>query len=302
LPQSRSQVIESLYQAGFIDHDVETGWSILNVGALLLASDINRFPTVSRKALRIVRYSGLSKVDAAREYVTHNGYAVGFDTMVGRVMDLLPENEIINGALRTTQAYPVFVIRELIANALIHQDLSLTGVSPMVEVFDNRVEISNPGLPIVSIERFIDSFQQSRNERVARAMRLLGICEERGTGWDKVTSEIELHQLPPPLVETAVIGTRVVVYGPRPLDKMEKADRIRAVYQHACLKYVSGDIMTNATVRRRFGIDEENNATASRLIREAVQAGVIVPFDSSAGPTAIRYIPAWAAADRRPNP
>lgn len=42
---------------------------------------------------------------------------------------------------------PEVVIRELLANALIRQDFEMGGVSPTVEVFSNRVEISNPGEP-----------------------------------------------------------------------------------------------------------------------------------------------------------
>jgi len=52
------------------------------------------------------------------------------------------------------------------------------GTSPVVEVFSNRVEISNPGEPIVPVERFIDGYQ-SRNERLADLMRRFGICEEK---------------------------------------------------------------------------------------------------------------------------
>ena len=54
---------------------------------------------------------------------------------------------------------PEVVIRELLANALIHQDFEMTGASPVVEVFSNRIEISNPGEPIVPVERFIDGYQ-----------------------------------------------------------------------------------------------------------------------------------------------
>ncbi|MGL1701418.1 ATP-binding protein, partial [Vibrio parahaemolyticus] len=70
---------------------------------------------------------------------------------------------------------PEDTIRELLANALIHQDLQLPGAAPMVEIYANRVEISNPGEPIVPVERFIDGYQ-SRNERLADLMRRMSIC------------------------------------------------------------------------------------------------------------------------------
>ena len=45
----------------------------------------------------------------------------------------------------------VEVVRELVANALIHQDFFVTGTGPMVEIFDDRIEITNPGAPLVDM-------------------------------------------------------------------------------------------------------------------------------------------------------
>lgn len=71
----------------------------------------------------------------------------------------------------------------------------------MVEIFLNRMEITNPGLPLVNADRFIDSPPKSRNESLASLMRRVGICEERGSGFDKVVALTEFYQLPPPIVE-----------------------------------------------------------------------------------------------------
>jgi len=48
---------------------------------------------------------------------------------------------------------------------------------------------------------------------------------------------------------------------------MDKAERVRACYLHACLKHVSGEFLTNTSVRERFGLDQSNSATASRMIK-----------------------------------
>jgi predicted HTH transcriptional regulator len=129
-------------------------------------------------------------------------------------------------------------------------------------------------------------------------MRRIGICEERGSGWDKVVFQTELYQLPAPLAEVTDDHTRVVLFAPRPLAKMDKADRVRAIYLHACLRYVSREHLTNTSVRQRFGIEPQNIATASRLIREAVEVGVVVPQDPAAAPKLMRYVPVWAAPHR----
>jgi hypothetical protein len=73
------------------------------------------------------------------------------------------------------------------------------------------------------------------------------------------------------------------------------ADRIRACYMHACLKYVQRDFLTNASLRERFGIEDQNRSVASRLIRDATDANAIVPHDPSAAPKMMKYIPWWAS-------
>src|ERR1700722_7444665 len=111
----------------------------------------------------------------------------------------LPRSEEIGQALRReVRVYPEIAIRELVANALIHQDFNLTGNGPTVEIFDNRIEITNPGTPLIDPLRFIDEPPRSRNEELASLMCRMNICEERGSGIDKVIFQIELYQLPPP--------------------------------------------------------------------------------------------------------
>ncbi len=127
------------------------------------------------------------------------GYAANFEAAVSFINSQLPENEHVSEAHRGEQrAYPNIAIRELVANALIHQDFSVTGAGPMVEIFSDRIEITNPGEPLVDTKRFIHMPPRSRNEKLAVRMRRLNICEERGSGIDKVINWIEVFQLPPP--------------------------------------------------------------------------------------------------------
>ena len=146
----------------------------------------------------------------------------------------------------------------------------------MVEIFDNRIEITNPGLPLVSTERFLDTPPKSRNETLASLMRRFGICEERGSGIDKVVSQTELYQLPAPIFEAIEDHTRVVLLAHRGLKDMDKQDRIGACYLHACLRYVERDYMTNSTLRERFGIEPKNSAMVSPIIRDTMHAGKLL--------------------------
>lgn len=92
--------------------------------------------------------------------------------------------------------FPRQALRELIANALIHQDFFVTGTSVTIEMYGDRIEISNPGIPSIQIERFIDEYR-SRNEQLADIMRRFKICEEKGSGIDKVIHSVEVYQYIP---------------------------------------------------------------------------------------------------------
>lgn len=242
----------------------------------------------------VVVYTGPSKLATKLDQPGSKGYAVGFRELVGFVMSQLPQNEIIENALRKeVKLTPEIVIRELVANALIHQDFRITGASVMIEVYSNRVEISNPGDPIVPIERFIDGYQ-SRNERLADLMRRFAICEEKGSGVDKVIQAIEDQQLPAPDFRSGFKRLSAILFAPRRFEEMDRNDRIRACYQHCCLCYVLHGKMSNQSLRERFKLPEARVDSVSQIISATVDAGLIRLHDTTATSRRYtRYVPSW---------
>ncbi len=215
-------------------------------------------------------------------------------------MALLPANEVIEQSLRrSVPMYPEIAVRELLANALIHQDFSISGAGPMVEIFDDRIEITNPGGPLVPPARFVDYPPKSRNEELAGLMRRFQICEERGSGIDKVIFEVEDFQLPAPLFEARGESTTAVLFAPKSLSKMDKQERIHACYLHACLRWVLNQPVNNTSIRARFGLPDERVDTASRLLREAVDSGWVIVQDPDTGPRNRAYLPFWARSLER---
>lgn len=126
-------------------------------------------------------------------------------------------------------------------------------------------------------------------------MRRIGICEEKGSGIDKVIFQSELYQLPAPDFQAMEKHTRTIMFSFKELNDMDKNDKVRATYQHACLCYVSNEKMTNQSLRERFKIEEKNSAIASRIIRDALQSNLIKEDDpDSKSRKFARYIPFWA--------
>jgi len=299
LPANRDAILSALVDEGLIRAAEAGGWDIMNLGAALFAKKLDNFRGLKRKAVRVIQYKGKARTETLKEQVGAKGYANGFEGLVGYINGLLPSNEVIGKALRkTVPMFPELAVRELVANALIHQDFFVKGAGPMVEIFTDRIEITNPGEPLVDTQRFVDTPPKSRNEALASLMRRFGICEERGSGIDKVVSEVELYQLPPPLFEVPEGFTRTVLFAPKPLAGMDKTDRIRACYLHACLKWVMRSYLTNTSLRERFGLEAKNVPAASRLIREAVEEGAIAPYDPATSKKFMKYVPWWADPKR----
>lgn len=293
-PTEQSGVIERLQQERLIDA-LHGGYAVRRLGALLLAKRLEDFPDLARKAPRVVVYTGTSKLETRLDQVGVKGYAVGFQGLVRFVMDQLPQNEVIQDALRReVKLVPEIAIRELIANALIHQDLTMGGASAMIEIYVNRIEISNPGEPVVPVERFIDGYQ-SRNERLAGMMRRMGVCEEKSSGIDRVVQAAEFFQLPAPDFRVAHHRTLVIIYGPKDFDDMDREDRVRACYQHCALKWVMSERMTNQTLRERFHLPESKSAIVSQIISATMEAR-LVKADEKVGASRkfARYLPFWA--------
>ncbi len=300
LPADRDGILSALADDQLIRRNDAASWDITCLGAILFAKRLDAFHSLRRKAVRVIQYRGTGRTETLREQVGAKGYACGFEGLIGYINGLLPANEVIEQALRrSVPMFPELAVRELVANALIHQDLFITGTGPMVEIFDDRIEITNPGEPLVDTQRFVDTPPKSRNEALASLMRRFRICEERGSGIDKVVFQVELFQLPAPLFEKPEGFTRAVLFAHKPLTAMDKADRIHACYLHACLRYVTRQPMTNTSVRERFGIAEKNASVASRLLNEAVEAGRIVVEDPEAGTRVRSYLPFWASPGQR---
>ena len=294
-PTTQDAVIQGLVTEQLIDGPHAGKYAIRRLGALLLAKRLREFPDLAGKAPRVIVYNGIDKLDVKLDQQGEKGYAVGFQGLVDFVMAQLPQNEVIEKSLRRKiKLLPDDSVRELVANALIHQDLTLGGMTPTIEVYTNRLEITNPGQPVVPVERFIDGYQ-SRNQRLTDLMRRMSICEERGSGIDRVTTTAEVAQLPAPSFAAALGRTIVTIYGPRPFEQMDREDRIRACYQHSVLKWLQKEKMSNTTLRDRFGVTEAKTQLVSQIIADTKERG-LVKRDSASGdsPRYARYLPFWA--------
>jgi predicted HTH transcriptional regulator len=296
VPPTPAEVLRWLVDENMVQLDGDHAY-ITNFGAMAAARDLRQFASLDRKRVRLIRYRGLNKVETIDEIVGQKGYAIGFEGLISHLKRALPHSEVIREALRVeVSVFPEIALRELIANALIHQDFTMTGAGPMIEVFDDRIEFTSPGglLPGKSVDRLIGSTPESRNEILAAAFRRYRICEERGTGFQKIVAAVELYGLPPVAFVAAENSFKVTLYAPRTFTDMSPKERIEACYQHSVLKFLSSSAMTNRTLRERLKMNDKQRNQVTNLIADAVNAGRIKRSDPEAGKKFAEYVPYWA--------
>lgn len=292
LPDSYSKIEDDFIGEKFIKKNDAGRFDITNLGALLLGNDIKKFDELTGKGVRVIHYKDKTKMETINEKRFLKGYVVEFPNIVEYILEKI-STEKINGALREKEySYPPIAIREIIANILIHQDIDQKGTSPMIEIFSDRIEFSNAGIPLVNVERIIDTVPISRNENLAGFMHRCGICEERGSGYDKVMYSLSKVKMLAPKVEIQSDKfTKVTLYSKTPYELITKEDKIRTCYMFACLLYVQGEALDNSVVRELFDIDKHKS---SRIIKDVIAHNLVKAVDENTAPRYMKYIPFWA--------
>lgn len=110
--------------------------------------------------------------------------------------------------------YPEVAIREVMVNAIAHADYSLTGMRIMVAIYADRMEIQNPGmLPFgMTMEELKAGVSKVRNRVIARVFREMGLMEEWGSGYKRVTEACRSGGYPEPEWQELGAAFRVVFY------------------------------------------------------------------------------------------
>lgn len=300
---SETEVAHKLAELGVVVDGPDGGFHITNLGVALFAKNLKEFSAFSAKPVRFIRYMVIDKSDIMVDWEGSNtiadwedsrGYAVCFHGLLKGITAELPILETFEEGIRQTSSkYCMPALREVLVNALIHQDFTIGGAGPLVEVYRGRVEFSNPGESLVGTDRmFID--HKSRIPRMANAMYQLGLCEKRGTGLDVAMQEIEKMHLPSPEFHSSNRSMKVVLYGPRAFAETTKYDRMRACVHHSTIRWRKQKPMSNASLRQRFGLPESKHTIVSSVIRDCLDAQMIAPADLKQGKHNAKYIPIWA--------
>ena len=269
-------------------------FAITNLGALMLGRELTIFEGLKNCIIRVAVYEGTTKTGANRELRLNAGYAVGFRQALEKLTELMPHWEDIDpdGIRRVRpRAVPGIVIREVLANCMIHQDLS-ADTPILIEVFTDRIEFTSAGRPAIDPLRFIDALSQSDNEQIADFLLRCGMCERKGTGLDKAEEALEAIHSTAMRFDALPEATRIVVPFLKTFGEMSSAEKLRSCVMHCALRYVNYQPMTNTSLRERFGLPDSQVQTVSQLLRLALKERLIQQIPSTSRRNSA-YIPVW---------
>jgi len=175
---------------------------------------------------------------------------------------------------RDAPAVPPAALREALVNAVVHVDYAQRGAPTRVAVFDDRVEVENPGilLPGLTIEELREGLSRVRNRVLARVFNELGLIEQWGTGVQRMIDACTRAGLPEPDFAEVGLRFRVILrtelIGPATVDATEK--RI--------LDYIAeGDGRSTSAIAKQVGLSIR--ATQHRLT-ELERRGLIAVVGS----------------------
>lgn len=292
---TENEIINLMLNDGIIEKSGQK-YNLTNMGAFTFAKNLDDFEHLSSHALRVIRYSGNNKMSAIADVTAKKGVAVGFKGLlhfINKHLPKTPEKLKGTGQLIAESDYPPLVIREIVANQIVHQDFSAKGSSPTIEIFDNRIIFTNPGAPLNKPERLIDLPPYSRNEHLANLFRKMHLVESRGSGIDKIVITLEINNLPAPDISAKDNFTVVTLFQRRGIQEMNNREKVNAIYYHSAILYIEDSYMTNRTVRERFGLTTKQSSVASKLIALALSNNKIKAYDENAGNKNMQYIPYW---------
>ena len=170
---------------------------------------------VLRAAVQLVRREGVGPgpgPSSAREECA-GPFAATVDYCLRFVAAHTRRFEAVTGSRRDSlPEYPVPVLREAIVNALAHRDYGFTGATVDITVWDDRIEARSPGpLPGHITPDNMRAEHYSRNPRIMRVLKTLGLVEEYGDGVDRMYREMQARLLEPLVFEATASSVTVTL-------------------------------------------------------------------------------------------
>ena len=269
------------------------GRTVPTVGGLLLFGR-DRLATFPDAWVQAGRFAGTKRTGIIDSVELHgNSLPAMVDDAIGFVDRHLATGLVIEGVRhRRTRPVPTVAVREAVINAVVHADYSQSGAPIRVAVFDDRVEIENPGLlPFgMTVDDMRNGVSRVRNRILARTFRELGYIEQWGSGIPRMTAACTQMGLPEPQIDEIAGRVRLTLHA-SPSGSPQLDDIDRQIIDHLAER----NGVTTAMLAK--AIERTPRATRTRLA-SLVHRGLIVGIGSGPNDPQRRYYSSAPAVRR----
>lgn len=295
IPNNESDIAETLQKAGIIGFEPsKDGYFLTDLGALALSKNLSNEPNMRRRHLILNRYDGNNRGGNCQKTVFESGYLTSIDSAIEAIRKLTKLPDPISGEPDSLPSpYPTRALKELIVNALVHQDFDPSNKaygSPLVEVFDGRIEISNTADLQINIATIVNSTRSIRNQDLYGLFAKLGLCEHKEHGWELIIDGCEQSQMPAPNIDGVSVGSLSECANSAKEEAKTNAD-------DAASERVNESSNPSVAALSLVGATEEPSLNAETTKVEAGTKDAIAPGDRIFAPAPKLQVDALANAD-----
>lgn len=171
---------------------------------------------IPQSTVKIARYRGTARIEFLdSQELKGSFYKVLEDVETFFERNTRLANKIVEWKRVDIPEYPFKAIREGVINAMAHRDYNRRGANIQIDIFDDRIEITNPGglLPGLDVKH-LEGIHETRNEGLCRIFHETKDMEKYGTGIRKMSDWMVEHGLKPPVISQPGDFFRITFYGP----------------------------------------------------------------------------------------
>lgn len=231
----------------------------------------NRLKLFPEAIIRCARFAGDTRADIIDQINIETYLPLALEDAIKFIKrNTKFSSEIKSLKRKDTFEYPIIALREALMNAIVHTDYSISGVYISIAIFDDRIEITNPGgLPYgFTLDKALAGASRVRNRVIAKVFYHLKLIEQWGRGLHRIIHACEEKGLIEPKFEELGAQFRVTLYSAK------KEGRVIQAWEKDLLKYLKkrGHISTKEAA---LLWDVTSRAARTRCIN-LIDAGVIM--------------------------
>lgn len=195
------------------------------------------------------------------------------------------------GELRRKDVWnmPLKAIREALTNAIVHADYSQRGAPIRVAIYDDRIEIENPGLLTggLTLESLRSGVSKLRNRVIGRVFKELDLIEQWGSGFQRMDDNCRQDGFPPPEFEEIGYHFRVMMWLRQVRETTESS-----IDQQILACIIQHENEGGASIKDLVAVTGLVARSVRRHLANLVETGRIVAIGKSAYDPQKRYLPA----------